>query len=81
MQTQIRNVASHFNDQMHAQAANHNHTKKDTSSHIDLLDELMQQDCEDIYVDDSKDDLSEWQREEMDANDELMLGSDSSPED
>lgn len=41
----------------------------------------MQQDCEDIYVDDSKDDLSEWQREEMDANDELMLGSDSSPED
>ena len=41
----------------------------------------MQQDCEDIYVDDSKDDLSKWQREEMDANDELMLGSDSSPED
>ena len=72
MQTQIRNVqvASHLNDRVHEQA-NHNHTKKDASSHIDLLvDELVQRDREHIYVDDSKDDLSEWQLEE---NDELTL--------
>ena len=36
-----------------------------------VVDELVQQNSEDVYVDDSEDDLSEWQREEMDADDEL----------
>ena len=46
----------------------------------------MQQNSEDVYVDDSEDDLSEWQREEMDADDELntlmhfVFGSDSGTE-
>ena len=31
----------------------------------------MQQNSEDVYVDDSEDDLSEWQWDEMDADDEL----------
>ena len=47
----------------------------------------MQQNSEDVYVDDSEDDLSEWQREEMDADEELntlmhfVFGSDSGTED
>ena len=53
------------------------------------MDELIQQngESEDLYVDDSEDDLSEWQHEEMDVDDELntmmhvVFGSDSSPED
>ena len=31
----------------------------------------MKQNSEDVYVDDSEDDLSEWQREEMDPDEEL----------
>ena len=31
----------------------------------------MQQNSQDVYVDDSEDDLSEWQREEMDPDEEL----------
>ena len=30
-----------------------------------VVDELVQQNSEDVYVDDSEDDLSEWQWEEM----------------
>ena len=47
----------------------------------------MQQNSEDVYVDDSEDDLSEWQREEMDPDEELntlmhfVFGSDSGTED
>ena len=67
---------------------NHSHTHIATSEHVDLLvDELVQvQNDDDIYVDDSEDDLVEWQQEEMDADDELntlmdfVFGSDSSPE-
>ena len=66
---------------------NHRHTGTNTSAHTDLLvDELVQQNSEDVYVDDSEDDLSEWQREEMDADDELntlmhfVFGSDSGTE-
>ena len=67
---------------------NHSHTHRATSEHVDLLvDELVQvQNDDDLYVDDSKDDLVEWQQEEMDADDELntpmdfAFGSDSSPE-
>ena len=49
-----------------------------------VVDELV---SENVYVDDSEDDLSEWQREEMDADDELntlmhfVFGSDSGTED
>ena len=54
-----------------------------------VVDELVQQNSEDVYVDDSEDDLSGWQREEMDADDELntlmhfvfVFGSDSGTED
>ena len=48
------------------------HTHIATSEHVDLLvDELVQVLNEDIpYVDDSEDDLVEWQQE-MDADDEL----------
>ena len=44
----------------------------------------MQQNSEDVYVDDSEDDLSEWQREEMGPDEELntlMFASDSGTED
>ena len=47
----------------------------------------MQQNSEDVYVDDSEDDLSEWQREEMDPDEELntlmhsVFASDSGTED
>ena len=52
-----------------------------------VVDELVQQNSEDVYVDDSEDDLSEWQREEMDPDEELntlmhfVFASDSSTED
>ena len=67
---------------------NHSHTHIATSEHVDLLvDELVQvQNDDDIYVDDSEDDLVEWQQEKMDTDDELntlmdfVFGSDSSPE-
>jgi hypothetical protein len=36
-----------------------------------LVDELLQDAAEDIYVDDSDDDLMEWQQEEMDKDEEL----------
>ena len=52
-----------------------------------VVDELVQQNSEDVYVDDSEDDLSEWQREEMDPDEELntlmhfVFASDSGTED
>ena len=52
-----------------------------------VVDELVQQNSEDVYVDDSEDDLSEWQREEMDPDEELntlmhfVFTSDSGTED
>ena len=42
------------------------------TTHTDLLvDELLQHTAEDIYVDDSEDDLMEWQQEEMDRDEDL----------
>ena len=52
-----------------------------------VVDELVQQNSEDVYVDDSEDDLSEWQREEMGPDEELntlmhfVFASDSGTED
>ena len=57
------------------------------TTHTDLLvDELLQDAAEDIYVDDSDDDLMEWQQEEMDKDEELssimasVLGPESEEE-
>ena len=52
-----------------------------------VVDELLQEDDTNIYVEDSEDDLEEWRQDEMDADEELktlmefVFGSDSDQED
>ena len=52
-----------------------------------MVDELLQEDDTNIYVEDSEDDLEEWRQDEMDADEELktlmefVFGSDSDQED
>ena len=51
---------------------NTNKSQTHTTTHTDLLvDELINDNSEEVYVDDSEDDLAEWQQEEMDHDEEL----------
>ena len=44
-----------------------------TTTHTDLLaDEIINENDEELYVDDSEDDLAEWQQEEMNKDEELQ---------
>ena len=58
----------------------------DSFSHVDLLvDELLQDDNEENYVDESEDDLEEWQQQEMNDDElrtlmEFVFGPDSDDE-